>query len=382
MPSILGEISISDFLATHWQKKPLLIRNAFPDFKSPLSPDELAGLACEEGIESRIVDVRNDYKLHHGPFAEDFFSTLGERDWTLLVQDVEKHLPELAAIIDRFDFLPSWRIDDLMISFAAPGGGVGPHVDAYDVFLLQAQGRRRWSIAETFDPANIEGIDLKVLKQFTPEQEWILEPGDMLYLPPGVAHDGVGVDGDCMTFSIGFRAPDAQGMISDLVELVQQRLPEDRMYRDPDLQIEEIRDGRISEAAFERARKIVHEALQLDDRFIDTWFGRFVTEPKPWLEPVAPEAIDATTLVDRIRTGDDMLRDTRSQLAWAEGEPLLLFVDGEAREVEPALASLLALICSTRRVSAAALTRYLEDDAAVDLLVVLHDNGSLVFPDE
>ena len=382
MSSILGEIPVNHFLAEYWQKKPLLIRNAFPDFESPLEPDELAGLACEEGIESRIVDVRNDYKVHHGPFADDFFASLGEKDWTLLVQDVEKHLPELADIIDRFDFIPRWRIDDLMISFAAPGGGVGPHVDAYDVFLLQAKGRRRWQIAEDFDPANIEGIDLKVLKHFSPEHEWILEPGDMLYLPPNVAHDGVGLDGDCMTYSIGFRAPDAQGMISDLVELAQQRLPEGQFYTDPDLKVEEAEGGRISRTAFLRARRMVRAALEFDDRFLDTWFGRFVTEPKPWLEPVAPEPVDAGQMVARIRAGVDLLRDTRSQLAWAEGEPLQLFVDGDARDVEPSLASLLALLCTTRRVSAAALTRYLGDDAAIDLLVALHNHGSLVFPDE
>ncbi|MDX1443693.1 MAG: cupin domain-containing protein [Gammaproteobacteria bacterium] len=382
----IDDLDAAQFLAEHWQKKPLLIRNAFPGFESPLEPDELAGLACEEGVESRIVDARENFKLHHGPFAEDFFGTLGEKDWTLLVQDVEKHLPELASIIDRFDFIPRWRIDDLMISFAAPGGGVGPHVDAYDVFLLQAKGRRRWSIAEDFDPTLIEGIDLKVLKNFTPEHEWILEPGDMLYLPPNVAHDGVGMDGDCMTYSIGFRAPDAQGMVSDLIELVQQRLPDNQMYTDPDLSTDEAIDGTISPAARERARRMIRDLLAMDDAFLDRWFGRFVTEPKPWLEPERQEPLDAKAIVRRLRSGEILQRDTRSHLAWmkpeANGNQAILFVDGEASDVPMDLAPLLALICTARTLSVKGLEGYLADERAMELLALLHSHGSLGFIDE
>jgi 50S ribosomal protein L16 3-hydroxylase len=384
MPSILGDISVKDFLATHWQKKPLLIRNAFPDFVSPLSPDEVAGLACDEDVESRIVESGNDFRLRHGPFRENDFAALPDRDWTLLVQDVEKHLPDLAELIDRFAFIPAWRIDDLMISVAAAGGGVGPHVDAYDVFLLQANGRRRWSIAERFDPAVREGIDLKVLEHFSAEQEWILEPGDMLYLPPNVAHDGVALDDNCMTFSIGFRAPDAHGMLTDLVELVQQRLPDDSpaktMYTDPDLAANEAAGGKISPEAFRRARSMIRDMLTMDDDFIDEWFGRFVTEPKAWLQVEPDASIDAAELRDRLRAGDSLFRDTRSQLAWRE-KPSTLFVDGDAWPFDAALTELVALLCTSRRLSESSLTRYLEDDATMNLLVRLYNHGSLYFID-
>lgn len=382
----IDELDAAQFLAQFWQKKPLLIRNAFPGFDSPLDPDELAGLACEEGVESRIVDVNNDYKVHHGPFRADFFAGLGDKGWTLLVQDVEKHLPDLAELLDSFSFIPSWRIDDLMVSWAAEGGGVGPHTDLYDVFLLQARGRRRWSIAEHFDPALVTGIDLKVLEKFTPEQEWVLEPGDMLYLPPNIAHDGIAVDGDCMTWSIGFRAPAAQGMISDLVELVQQRLPDDLMYTDPDLSADEARDGRISPAAFKRARAMVRALIEQDDDFLDEWFGRFVTEPKPWLKAEGNQAIKASELRERLDAGECLFRNTQCNLAWRGGPQLQLFVDGEAWNVKRGLEPLLALLCTERRLPAAALTGYLdmesEDEAGSELLLRLYEHGALYFIDD
>lgn len=370
------DLDIREFLAEHWQKKPLLIRNAFPAFENPLSPEELAGLACEEDVESRLIERNeNNFALRSGPFSEEDFAKLPETNWTLLVQDVDKHLPELAEILDHFRFIPSWRIDDLMISYASEGGGVGPHTDHYDVFLLQASGKRRWQVAEKFDPALIEGIDLKVLKKFTPEHDWLLEPGDMLYLPPGVAHDGIALDSDCMTWSIGFRAPEAQDMLTDLIELLQQRLPDDRMYEDPDLQLNEAADGQISLAARERARKLVRDMLAMDDAFIDEWFGRFVTEPKHWLETPAPEAeISADDLI-KWQAAE---RDTRSRMNWMKTSAgCTLFLDGAAWQEDASLAGLLALLCRERCYSRAMLEPWLHQPAAMNLLLRLANHGAL-----
>ena len=201
-PSPLGDMAAEDFLRDYWQKKPLLIRQAFPDYENPLSPDELAGLALEEEVESRIVltQGKSPWELRRGPFAEDDFKTLPERDWTLLVQAVDQFVPDIADLISAFSFLPSWRVDDVMVSYAAPGGSVGPHFDNYDVFLLQTHGRRRWKIGQTCSPASplLEHPDLRILENFEQQQEWVLEPGDMLYIPPGVAHYGIAED-DCST---------------------------------------------------------------------------------------------------------------------------------------------------------------------------------------
>ena len=215
----LNNFDIDDFLANYWQQKPLLIRQAFPAFESVISPEELAGLAMEQGVLGRLViekDAAEPWQLSYGPFSEETFTSLPQTHYSLLVAECEKWIPELQALVDCFDFIPKWRLDDLMISYAPEHGSVGPHVDDYDVFLLQASGQKRWSIGDEKleNPALIEGLDLAILKQFDPAEEWILEPGDMLYLPPKIAHHGVAVGDGCMTYSIGFKGQS----VSDLVD--------------------------------------------------------------------------------------------------------------------------------------------------------------------
>lgn len=374
-------MSAEEFLRDYWQKKPLLIHQAIPDFESPLDADELAGLACEDGIESRLIVQRDgEYQLEQGPFKAKRFSKLPERDWTLLVQDVEKHLPQFAAWLDHFSFLPHWRIDDLMISHAATGGGVGPHIDAYDVFLLQAKGRRRWSIAENFAPDIVPGMDVKVLQEFNAERSWDLEPGDMLYLPPEVAHEGVALDDDCMTWSIGFRAPSLRDMFLDFSEWMYQRLPEDVMYADADLAASESSEGKISPAAFSRMHKLLHSALHTDEQTMNSWFGQFMTEPKPWLNTDPSEDTPSEDLFrSRLKAGDVLLRDSRAQLAWSESaDSHILFVNGEAWSTPLDLKDLLALLCTRRRFTAAQLDEYLQDDG-IGLLLRLHGAGAIHF---
>ncbi len=190
----LGPISVEEFLADYWQKKPLFVKNAFPDLQSPITADELAGLACEDDINARLVlEKDGDYpwQAKNGPFDESLFSELPETHWSLLISDMEKYLPETMSLVKPFRFLPDWRRDDLMISYAPEGGSVGPHVDDYDVFLIQLSGHRLWKISEDFCFDAIEGVDLRILKTFEAEQQWLCEPGDLLYLPPNVAHHGV-----------------------------------------------------------------------------------------------------------------------------------------------------------------------------------------------
>ena len=205
------------FLRDHWQKKPLLIRNPWSGWRNPLDPDELAGLACEDGVESRLVrHKRSGLKVEQGPFGAARFAKVGKAPWTLLVQAVDQLVPEVAALIDPFRFIPNWRIDDVMVSYATDGGGVGAHFDQYDVFLIQGLGQRRWQIGALCD-ADTELLphdDLRLLAKFEPSDEWVLNPGDILYLPPRFAHNGVAVGDDCMTYSIGFRAPSRAELIA------------------------------------------------------------------------------------------------------------------------------------------------------------------------
>ena len=265
--SILGNIGTDAFLKEYWQQKPLLIRQAIAKWPTSLEPDELAGLALEEEVRARIVleqSGQSIWECQHGPFTEDSFKELPESHWCLLVQDIEKLLPEFSWLIDHFLFLPRWRIDDLMVSYAAPEGSVGPHVDQYDVFLLQGMGQRRWQIQQhNVDTDNLlENSELQILQDFKAEQEWLLEPGDMLYLPPGVAHYGIAVD-DCITYSIGFRAPSKAELIQSLAETIVNDPGFNDHYRD---QIRQgvLHPGEIDPGSLDHIRQFMLQAL--DDR--------------------------------------------------------------------------------------------------------------------
>lgn len=382
---LLGGLSVERFLAEHWQKQPLLVRGALPGIAPPLSPDELAGLACEPEVESRIVtqhaDPARPYALRHGPFSESDFATLPERDWTLLVQDCDKQAPSSAAFLEPFRFIPDWRIDDLMISYATAGGGVGPHVDAYDVFLVQVLGRRRWQVATPrADAREIAGLDLRVLAGFEPEQEWVLEPGDLLYLPPGVPHHGVALD-ECMTCSVGFRAPTEREMWSDLAELIHASIPAEARYADPGLRAAQARPrGRIDAAALADIRQQLRRHLSPADDELDGWFARFVTEPKPGLRPALPDQpLDPETLAEEIRAGGRLVRDPRALLAWVElrGGDLLLAADGIGHPLPAALRPLAEMLCTVPECPPQALGRYLGDPLARALLAALHNQGTL-----
>ena len=274
-----GEAGADEFLQEYWQQKPLLIRQALPGYISPISPDELAGLALEEEVESRLVEGgSNNWSLRHGPFTEQDFLDLPEQDWTLLVQAVDLWVPQVQQLLECFDFLPPWRLDDVMVSFACPGGSVGPHFDQYDVFLLQVEGTRRWNIGGYCDGKTPLRADcpMRVLESFSSQQEWLLEPGDMLYLPPGIAHWGV-AESEGLTYSIGLRPPSIADLVGDLaVELMAQGY--DAHYRDPAMS-QALAGPDIAQAFVAQAKQQLWQAIDNDD-LIGDWFARFMTAPK------------------------------------------------------------------------------------------------------
>ena len=273
------------FLRDYWHKRPLLIRGAFPDYVSPIEPEDLAGLACENGVLARLIQhdrASDGWAVSSGPFPEEMFPGLGDRDWTLLVQDMDKWDPDIAGLLSAFAFLPRWRVDDIMVSFAATGGSVGAHVDHYDVFLLQAQGHRRWQI----DASDAMGhgkpplefrddTEIKLLREFTATHDWVLEPGDMLYLPPEVPHHGVAED-PCLTFSLGMRAPSVAELMGDYVDTLAAEADEALRYADPAL--DAAKDPyEIDANAMTRVVEALNAVRMADADALGDWFGRFIT---------------------------------------------------------------------------------------------------------
>jgi 50S ribosomal protein L16 3-hydroxylase len=326
--ALLNQLTPAEFLAEYWQKKPLLIRQAIPNFEGLLTPNELAGLACEEEVQSRIVQyLDNTWHLQHGPFEEDDLTSLPEKDWSLLVQSVNHHLPEAAELLNQFNFIPHARLDDLMVSYAPTGGSVGPHMDAYDVFLLQGSGKRRWKINPQPDLTLIDNLPLRILKHFEAEQEWVLEPGDMLYLPPNVAHHGISEDDDCMTYSIGFRVPKTQELIQGFLEHLQDTIQAEGLYRDADLSYQQ-HPAEISDAMITKIEAMLQQ-ITWNTSTVSDFIGRYLTEPKPDVifEPTEAMAVDA---IAQQLAAQSLRLDLKSLLLFYQdrfyinGEPLVV----------------------------------------------------------
>lgn len=344
----------AQFLRDYWQKQPLLIRNAFADFQPPIQPEDLAGLACEEGALARLIQHdagRERWRVKSGPLIEGDFANTGDANWTLLVQDVDKWDMDVAALLDHFPFLPSWRVDDVMISYAEPGGGVGAHVDHYDVFLLQGLGQRHWAISTDPDaPKDFRSdVELKQLRHFVPTHEWLLEPGDMLYLPPGVPHDGVAFGGSCMTFSIGMRAPSQAELVGDLADYLAEHLPEEQRYGDADLTPVK-HAGEIDKAALQRLRAALPFAATLDDATLADWFGRFITRYRTAQTPMPPsKPLSEAAMRKQLGDGYSLLRHPWSRMAWARvGKHCMLYANGHAY---PAPSTWAMRVCAQRTLS-------------------------------
>lgn len=379
-----SELSQQQFLTQFWQKKPLLIRQALPGFDPLLSIEELAGLACEEDIESRLIEETGEagpWQCRHGPFSNSDFAALPASHWTLLVQDVDKHVPELAPIMRRFSFIPEWRRDDLMVSFAPVGGSVGPHTDGYDVFLLQALGCRRWQIShEPLQEAEfIDGLELKILREFDADESWELQPGDMLYLPPHFAHHGVALN-DCMTFSIGFRAPTQLEMLDAFMQTLTDQAGGQQRYRDPGLQVAED-DRLIDAAALSRFKQSLMNVIEQSDNWISDAVGRLMTETKPSLLFLADlnssEPLEESGLSEKMLGGERLVRNSYIRLAWLETEDdFRVYAAGEGVSVAKQASEALPVLTGDKPIALDELKALREQPTALSALCALVGLGA------
>jgi 50S ribosomal protein L16 3-hydroxylase len=375
------------FLRDYWQRRPLLLSQALPDFVCGLEPDELAGLACEAGVESRLVleeGGETPWEVHHGPFDDEAFSRLPESHWTLLVQDVDKHVPAVAQLLDQFRFLPDWRLDDVMVSFAADQGSVGPHVDDYDVFLYQARGKRRWRIhtRAVSEEDFIPGLDLRILPAFEAESEWLLQPGDLLYLPPRVAHWGV-AEGACMTCSVGFRAPSHKELVSAWCDELLERRVSSEPYRDPGLAIPGA-GAEIDAKAMREIHRVLEHALASDRDQQRRWFGRFITESKSNLqvEPLS-EPLEPLEFLNRYRQRQVLLRNGYTRLAFSRGSQGQdsLFANGREYLLPSEEAGFLPVITRYRELHFGYLEEWLQQTDYLQLVCELFNDGHFEFSD-
>jgi 50S ribosomal protein L16 3-hydroxylase len=365
-PAVLGGAT-ARFLQRYWQQRPLLVRQAIAGFRGLLSTRELFALAGRDDIESRlVVRERARWTLAHGPFRRADFRALPERNWTLLVQGINLHVAAADALLRRFAFIPYARLDDLMISHAVPGGGVGPHFDSYDVFLLQGEGRRRWRIGRQRDLALKPRLPLKILTRFRPERECVLGPGDMLYLPPAIAHDGIAID-TCSTYSIGFRAPSAQELATSFLDWLRDRIGLDGRYADagrtPARNPARI-DGTLQAYAVATLRR-----LAWDERVAARFLGSYLTEPKPVVAFAAPRRAAGRKSFRRRAARRGLRLDSRTQMLYDEHN---LFINGEALAWPAQGRTALRRIADRRRLAAGEI-----EDGASPLFYRWYCNGFL-----
>lgn len=370
-------MSTADFLSVHWQKSALFMPQALPADLPELSADELGWLATLDDVESRIVFSERDgettsYRVEHGPFDETVLSALPAENWTLLVQDVEKHLPDFRRLIEEVPFIPDWRIDDLMVSFAAPGGSVGPHRDNYDVFLCQGDGRREWRIAPA--SANLKSADsgdLSLLEPFTDLRPTSAAQRDVLYLPPGIAHWGIATE-SCMTYSIGMRAPTLSEFLSGMARLSDTKIEYHRgtnpFYADGDLTEFEAEPGLISDLALHRARSSFSMNIESDDTVFASVFGSVVTDVKAWLAPEPPSSEELDSLLNTVTT--EVSVHGMARLAYCRTPSTeFVFVNGHVNTVNADQLKYFRRLCEHRsaEVNDGALFRWLAKKGAFDL---------------
>jgi 50S ribosomal protein L16 3-hydroxylase len=343
---LLGGLSASSFLRRHWQKNPLLVREAIPGFEGVVDFRAMVELAGRDDCESRLL-LRSDrrWTVEHGPFARRYLSRLPSCNWTLLVQGVDLFLPAARQLLSRFDFIPHSRLDDLMVSYAPPGGGVGPHFDSYDVFLLQGPGQRRWKVGRQDDLRLVDGAPLKILRRFVPQGECVLGPGDMLYLPPGFVHDGVAVDA-CYTYSIGFRAPSHQELVSQFLVFLEDRLNPPGRYEDPDLATQ-AHPAWIGSAMIAQVQRAL-ERIRWNRGDIAEFLGTYLTEPKPHVlfsPPRKPLALKAFLRSARNRGLELALP---AQMLYSGSR---LFINGEPLAIHAGEARPLRALADARRLA-------------------------------
>lgn len=375
----LRDFDVAAFLRDHWQQKPLLIRSPWDSWSNPVEPDDLAGLACEPLVESRLITRRETaWELEHGPVPETRFAQAARDPWTLLVQSVDHHLAEVAALLDEFRFVPNWRVDDVMVSYAVDGGGVGAHFDHYDVFLVQGLGRRRWELGPLCDDDTplLAHDGLRLLADFQATEEWILEPGDILYVPPRFAHRGTAVGDDCMTYSIGFRAPSRGELIEAWADDMVPDLSDSDRYADPHL-TQADNPGEISAEAIARLQAMIAETLH-DQRRFARWFGQYNTAPKnPEIDWRPDDPAEVDDIRQMVATGTPVIRNPASRFAFVRdtASSIMLFADGAAYACTGSAADFAQAICAETQPDVPTGS----DPATLELLTALFNAGCLAF---
>lgn len=349
-----GDLTVETFLRDYWQQKPLLIRNAFPNLDPVITADELAGLSLEEEVESRLIQFKPDsseYQLECGPLNEETFAKLPESHWTLLVQAVDHYSPEAKALLNAFKFVPNWRIDDLMISYATPGGGVGPHFDNYDVFLIQAEGTRRWELGdiESSQSPRLPDAPVMILSEFEKRESFELEPGDMLYLPPQAAHNGIATSENCITYSAGFRAPSDAEILRAVSDHIGESLTSEQRFSDAKRPVCQS-PGEIEQASIKQIAQRLSELLS-DQGALETAIGTLLSEAK------YPDQVDASDLEDFEHWKDEAEQygieiAPNNRLLYVVGQPFKLFCNGEQIEVDVAEVALAKQLANQGHLSA------------------------------
>lgn len=380
----LKNFDVEEFLRDYWQKKPLLIKNPWETWRNPIDPDALAGLACEEEVESRLVtQVNGNWIVENGPLPVARFGELGTFPWTVLVQAVDHYVAEVGALLAPFRFIPNWRIDDVMVSLASDSGGVGPHFDQYDVFLVQGLGKRRWRVGAQCDAGSelAPHDELRLLAQFEATDEWVLEPGDILYIPPRFAHDGVALGDDCMTYSIGFRAPSLSDLVGHYCDDLLENLCDDDRYCDPDLK-RQSNPGEISEDAITELHAMVARTLGDRDAFA-RWFGCYNSTPKYSDVDWRPELpVDIGEIRELLGEGGLLCRNPASRFSFIRNSEnrVSLFVDGECFECGGDSAVFAEQLCAQEQIVVA--NKLHGADDVVTLIVQLVNLGSLAIDEE
>ena len=370
---VLGHLTVEEFLRDYWQRKPLLIRNAWPDFEPLLASDELAGLSLEEEIESRLVMENGPdgpWTIRKGPFSDNDYQQLPEDKWTLLVQAVDHWIPEAADLLQNFRFIPSWRIDDLMISYAVDGGSVGPHYDQYDVFLLQAEGQREWRIGQMCNENSpiLDGPKIRILDGFEETDRWVLNPGDMLYLPPQLAHWGI-ARGECQTYSVGFRAPSVSELAQTTLDQVLRTSTEDQRYGDADFR-GQTNTGEITRDATDRLRQLLMNALDHPDLLGDV-LGNLMTEPKyPEHQPETLDDEEWPAWLGEVQGNAVARRSEQARFAFREREEDVLFYSGgQSWPVAPNLRPLVIWLTNCNEYDAEPLLEWIKNDTKAQNLI-------------
>ena len=370
-------LDIAHFLEHYWQKRPLLIKGGFTDFQDPISPDELAGLAMEETIESRLV-TRFDGKWEaaHGPFES--YDHLGEENWTVLVQACNHWAPEVHELALPFQFIPGWRFDDVMVSFSTPHGGVGPHIDNYDVFITQGQGKRHWRVGEA-NTLNEFAAHAALLhcEPFDAIIDVIMEPGDILYIPPGFPHEGYAIE-PSLNFSVGFRAPDAKALISSFADhLIDNEVRTER-YGDGDLK-PRAHHGEIQPHELHRLRELMQQALD-DETLFKEWFGTMISEAKHDLDvnPVEPD-YSAEEVADLLTQGEPAIKVPGLRSVWFSGDSQQCYIDGEAWTLPSEDAAAISLLCDKDIITQADMVELADQAGFLQLLTRLVNRGYWFF---